>query len=181
MFQKWNDNLNFEKLNAYFDDCGNHGFFNLSQEYSQKNSLSPNTTVLLNSWINLINSKKNLIVNFPDKILRPVPLLAYIFSKITNKSTLIITSGNPTSKNHITRLHNRHYQLLFYSDVGRYLWEEIPIGIVKENSIRCEPLVIHFKEGFKDENREKLKENLISSNKAKILLNSSDNLTKLSC
>ena len=179
MFQKWNDNLNFEKLNAYFDDCGNHGFFNLSQEYSQKNSLSPNTTVLLNSWINLINSKKNLIVNFPDKILRPVPLLAYIFSKITNKSTLIITSGNETSKNHITRLHNRHYQLLFYSDVGRYLWEEIPIGIVKENSIKCEPHVIHFREGFKDENRERLKENLISSNKAKILLNSSDNLTKL--
>ena len=176
MFQKWNEKLNSKKINAYFDDRSNHGFFTLSDEYS---SLSPNTSILLNSWVNLFNSKKNLIVNFPDNILRPVPLLAYLFSSITNKSTLIFTSGNTESKNHITRLHNRHYQLLFYSGVGKYLWEDIPIGIVKKNSIQCVPHVIHFRGNFKDEKREYLKSNLISSNNAKILLNSSDNLTKL--
>ena len=179
MFRQWNDDLNFKRINAYFDESGNHGFFNLSSEYDGKNSLSPNTSILLNSWVNLFNSKKNLIVNFPDNILRPIPLLAYLFSRMTNKSTLIFTSGNTQSKDHITRLHNRHYQLLFYSDIGKYLWEDIPIGVVKKNSIECVPHVIHFRGNFKDEKRENLKDNLISSDNAKILLNSSDNLTKL--
>lgn len=47
-------------------------------EIKIEENISPLTDVFLNLFSNLI-SKKNLIVTFPDNILRPIPILTYIF------------------------------------------------------------------------------------------------------
>ena len=96
--------------------------------------LSPITTFLLNSWIASIEHDRNLIVNFPEHTLRPIPLLAYIYSKMNSKSTLIFSSGNINFKNDLITKHNRSYYLLSWYG-SDFLYRDIPIGKINKNDL----------------------------------------------
>ena len=88
--------------------------------------LSPITTFMLNSWVYCLKNKKNLIVNFPGNTLKPIPLLAYLSSRITQKSTLVFSSGNINLRDDLIARHNRNYYLLSWYG-SDYLFRDIPI------------------------------------------------------
>ena len=50
---------------------------------SSENVLSPVTNLLLNTIVKFFDSdQQSLIINFPKKILKPIPLISYIYSII---------------------------------------------------------------------------------------------------
>lgn len=180
VFKQWFEELN-EEIIAYPNDRGIRSSLSLSRcdfEGNYEISLSPVTTALLNTWTFLLKSDKNLILNFQSNMLRPIPLLAYIFSKSHQKSTLIFTSGKANLKDHILRLHNQHYHLLAYPERG-FVYREIPLGIVKNKSVICDPHLLNADPVFKRENRELIKNMFFNSKRAKILLNGPENFTQV--
>ena len=78
------------------------------------NALSPVTNLMLNALIKIFDSEENLIINFPKKILKPIPLMAYIFAEMKSKSTLVFTAGNINNKKDLIRVHNDNYYLLTF-------------------------------------------------------------------
>lgn len=179
-FKSWYDILEKEIM-AYINDRSIDTKFKLTFHDSDgdiKSSLSPVTNNLLNTWSYLLDTDKNLIFNFPSNMLKSIPILAYIYSKVYSKSSLVFTSGNINLKKHIVDLHNQHYHLLGYSNEG-FFYSSIPMGFISNKSIICKPYLLHASDEFKRENREALKNDFLSSNKPKILLNSADNLTKI--
>lgn len=91
-------------------------------------SLSPLTKFLLNTYINVIG-KKNLIIIFPDHNLRVIPLLAYTYSKLKNKSTLIFSNDKRINFKNYKENHSHNYYLLnqkVYTSRD-YLFYDIPI------------------------------------------------------
>jgi len=111
-------------------------------------NLSPLTNFFLNVFINSIDTK-NLIVAFPDILLKPIPLIAYLYTYITNKDVLIFTQGNSQkidSDPIIT--HNRNYHLLYYGNRGKmqhkpilfegdYVFYHNPIGILHDKMVEA--------------------------------------------
>ena len=179
-FKRWFEELN-EDIIAYPNDRGIRSSLSLSKNNLDGNTeitLSPVTTTLLNAWSFLLKSDKNLILNFQSNMLRPIPLLAYIYSKSFHKSTLIFTSGKANLKDHILRLHNQHYHLLGYPE-GGFIYRNIPLGIVNNKSVTCDPYMLHANLEFRQENREIIKNKFYNSKRAKILLNGSENFTQV--
>lgn len=179
-FKQWFEILGHD-ISADSKDKNRYSSVDLSKTRSDGNStvsLSPITNDLLNFWTQSLFSDNNLILIFPENMIRPIPLLSYIHSRITSKSTLVFTSGSVNLKDHITKLHNQNYQLMRYAG-SDYLYNIAPIGILKGNSIKYVPYLLHASNAFKRDNKERLKQNLISSDKPKILLNDSKNLMGL--
>ena len=180
-FKPWYDIFK-KDIVAYINDKDIYTVFNLTSHDSEGNGkslLSPVTNNLLNTWTYLLDTEKNLILNFPSNMLKSIPILAYIYSKVFSKSTLVFTSGNIKLKEHITKFHNQHYYLLGYQ-YDSFFYKHIPMGFISDKStIICEPYLIHASNEFKRNNRERLKNDFLYSNKPKILLNSADNLTKI--
>lgn len=142
------------------------------------NPLSPVTTFILNSWSHILDSDRNLIVNFPSNYLNIMPLLGYLSSKLTSKSTLIFSSGKINLKNDLIGRYNRNYHLLSWAG-SDYLFSDIPICRLNKNSLEANIYLPRASKVYKDSYLKSLKNDLISSNKPKILLNDSLNLTKV--
>ena len=178
VFKKWFDAIGHEidaDENVRSQDNNYHvNLVNFQNDYGFEPSLSPLTRNLLNTWTNVLNTSKNLILNFPDNKIMTIPLLAYIYSKITSKSTLIITSNK--SNNNLSKFYNQHYQLMRYKG-SEHLYKDIPIGFIKGTQLEYVPHLIHARTDFQYSHKDKLRENLISSDKPKVLLNSENNFT----
>lgn len=140
--------------------------------------LSPITTFLLNSWIVSIKNNRNFIVNFPEHILRPIPLIAYIYSKIQSKSTLIFSSGNINLKNDLITKHNRSYYLLSWSG-SDFLYNDIPIGKINKNNLDIKMYWPTATRDYRTSHINQFKKELIKSDKPKILLNGAENTTNV--
>ncbi len=140
--------------------------------------LSPITTFMLNSWAYALRKRKNLIVNFPANTLKSIPLLAYLSSKITNKSTLVFSSGNINFKDDLITRHNRNYYLLslYGSD---YLFKDIPICKLYRYGIDAHVYLPRANRTYRQRHLNSLKNDMVSSKKPKIILNDSLNLTKV--
>ena len=98
------------------------------------NALSPVTNLMLNALIKIFDSEENLIINFPKKILKPIPLMAYIFAEMKSKSTLVFTAGNINNKKDLIRVHNDNYYLLTFVNKwgsGANLYENCSMGYLK--------------------------------------------------
>jgi hypothetical protein len=98
------------------------------------NQLSPCTNFLLNTFINTLN-EKNLILFFPDFILRPIPLLSYFYSYLNKKSTLVFTQKGQTINNSPIDLHLKNYYMLNWD--GEYLFYDIPVGIMTNDNVKA--------------------------------------------
>ena len=73
-------------------------------------------------------NERNLIVTFPNEFFGPKLLLAYTYSYLYGKSTLIFTgSSENTSKENSNKILGEDYQLLYRVDGGAYLFYQIPV------------------------------------------------------
>jgi len=149
---------------------------------SCKNRMSPLTNFFLNVFLNTME-KKNIIVTIPDNILRPIPIISYLFSNFSKKSTLIFTQkGGKYSKENILEAHRKNYYLLNYGTKyhGEYLFSDIPIGIISRDKVEAK-VYIPRAEG-RDNKQHYIKiqeENFLKSTKPKIFLDFDEKSNKI--
>ena len=155
----------------------NRNIKNIKLDYID-NPLSPVTSFILNSWAHIFDTDKNLIVNFPSNKLNVIPLLAYLSSKITSKSTLIFSSGKINLKHELIGKYNRNYHLLSWEG-SDFLFKDIPICRINKNSLETHIYLPSASRRYKQSHLESIKTGLISSKKPKIILNDSLSLTKV--
>ena len=99
--------------------------------------LSPLTISLLNT---IINSKdKNIIILFPDKILKPIPLIACTLFIMNYKSTLVFTKDYRVGFKNLKINHYKNYCLLNsvnkWGDTA-YLFRDYPIYYSDNNKVQ---------------------------------------------
>lgn len=75
--------------------------------------------------------------------------------------------------------YNQHYQLLRFAG-SEHLYTDIPIVFLHNNYFKYVPYLIHANNDFRINKKDVLWNNLLSSDKPKILLNSENNFTKIS-
>jgi hypothetical protein len=138
---------------------------------SEKENLSPLTNFFLNTFINTIND--NIIFAIPDTILRPIPIIAYMYANNLKKSVLIFSqkADHCSSKNPID-IHYKNYYLL---STIYYLFLNIPIGIMSENSVDAKLYLPRGSRQFKKKYAKQLNEILLKEDNPKILLSSDEN------
>lgn len=125
-------------------------------EIKIEENISPLTDVFLNLFSNLI-SKKNLIVTFPDNILRPIPILTYIFSENFKRSSLVFTSNHKGFNNvSINDFHNQNYCMLARDT--RFITYNILIGNLSKNKVQFN---IKFPKSSNKRRTKKIVSNLI--------------------
>ncbi|WP_321421773.1 hypothetical protein [uncultured Methanobacterium sp.] len=135
--------------------------------------MSPLTNFVLNIFLNNLENKKNLIITLPDNILRPIPLIAYLYARSSKKSVLIFTQkGGEYSNENILETHRINYYLLNYGDEchGEYIFSDVPLGIISKDSIKAN---VYFRRANRDRRRYYIKlqeENFLNSDKPKIFL-----------
>ena len=148
-----------------------------------ENVLSPVTNLLLNVLIKIYDSDENLIINFPKKILKPIPLMAYIFSEMKSKSVLVFTAGNIANKMDLIRVHNDNFYLLSFINRwggGGNLYENCSMGYLKnKGEVYYKFFLPHANATYKRELNQNLNTILGDENKPKIVLMGSSSLTSL--
>ena len=77
-------------------------------------NLSPLTNFFLNVFVNAIE-KRNVTIAIPDVVLRPIPIVSYLYAKQKNKSVLVFTIARD--------FHYKNYHLLNHKD---FLFRYIP-------------------------------------------------------
>ncbi|WP_406537201.1 hypothetical protein [Methanobrevibacter sp.] len=147
------------------------------------NVLSPATNLMLNAVFKIFDSNENLIINFPKKILKPIPLIAYIFSEMKSKSVLVFTAGNINNKNDLIRVHNDNYYLLGLINEwgsGVNLYENCSMGYLKnKGELSYKFFLPHASPAYKKKLNANLDNILGDENKPKIVLMGSSSLTSL--
>jgi len=139
--------------------------------------LSPLTNFFLNVFSNTLD-KKNLIYAIPDTVLRPIPILSYIFSSRKNKSVLVFTQKSGTQiKNNPAIEHNRNYYLL---NSGDYLFRKIPLGFMVNNCVEAKVYLPRAINKIKQQYIQYQKDNFIKSKGPKILLCYDENNSRIS-
>ena len=110
--------------------------------------LSPLTISLLNT---IVNSKdKNVIILFPDKILRPIPLIASTLCSMNNKSTLVFTKDYRVGFKNLKINHYKNYCLLNSKNKWGdkdYLFRDYPIYYSDKNKVTAEPYMPNAQRG----------------------------------
>ena len=148
-----------------------------------ENVLSPATNLMLNALVKIFDSDKNLIINFPKKIFKPIPLIAYIFSEMTSKSVLVFTAGNINNKKDLIRIHNDNFYLL--NMVNKWgssanLYENCSMGYLKnKGELSYKFFLPHANAAYKKYLNENLNSILGDENKPKIVLMGGSSLTTL--
>ena len=166
---KFAKSLGAYNYNAVSDDYGRPDY-----DIVIKDNISPLTDIFLDVFSNVI-SEKNMIVTFPDNTLRPIPILAYIYSSNYNKSTLIFTSHHKGFDNKSLKdFHNLNYCML--SSYGHFVNYEHVIGSIRKGLLSSN---IKFP---KSSNKRRTKQivndlnNRLNDDEPKILLCTEDNL-----
>lgn len=162
------------EINTYNPDCRDANDYYYNTELS--GNISPLTKFFFNTFVNTIG-QKNIIVSFPDNILRPLPLIAYTYSFLQKKSTMIFTSNTRgLEKKSPREIHNLNYYMLNWD--GEYLFYDIPIGYLYKDKIEAKIHMPLANRRFRKRYTEHLKQNFITTNGPKILLYA-DNSTKI--
>lgn len=170
--KKWTSfakSLGAYNYNALSDDFGRPDY-----NISIKDNISPLTDLFLDVFSNVI-SEKNIILSFPDNILRTVPILSYIYSSNYNKSTLIFTSHHKGFNNKsIKEVHNLNYCML--SSYGHFVNYEHVIGSIRKGLLKAD---IKFPKSANKRKTKTITQNLndrLNDNDPKVLLCTEDNL-----
>lgn len=124
--------------------------------------LSPLTNFFLNVFLNSFKNK-NLIVAVPSTILRPIPLLSFLYASLkNNKSVVVVTHRN------VSGAHYKNYHLL--NDGSGYLFEKIPLGVISSDGVEAKVYLPRATRSIKKKYIQQLKEDFFASAKPKILL-----------
>lgn len=165
------------RANSFDDDMEFVDLFEFKNNELISN-LSPITNFLFNVWTVALQNNKNVILSFPSINVNSVTLLAYLYINIKHRSVLIFSKGG-LSTNSISSKHNKYFFLLSWSG-SDFLYEDVPIGFIDNNgNLNSKIVWPHSKNSYRKNNKERIKNNLVSTNKPKILLNDGDNLTKI--
>ena len=137
-------------------------------------NISPLSSMFLDFFSNLI-SQKNLIISFPDNVLRPIPILAHIYSDNFKKTTLIFTSHHRGFDNrNLKEFHNLNYCML--ATYGTFIIYNHVIGSIRNDVLKAD---IKFPKSANKKRIGVIKQNLINRlelDEPKILLFTEDNL-----
>ena len=140
-------------------------------------NLSPLTNFFLNVFINSID-EKNLIIGIPTNILRPIPIISYLYANLKNKSVIIFTQkGEMGVTRNPVNFHNRNYHLL--NENGRYVFNKIPMGIMSNDSINAKIYVPRAKRSYKKKYIEQQKNNFLNKKGPKVLLYHDENNNRI--
>jgi len=139
--------------------------------------LSPLTNLFLNVFFNTLN-RKNLIYAIPDTVLRPIPIISYLYSSTEDKSVIVFTQkrgvyirDNPAIE------HNRNYHLL---NSGDYLLSKIPIGFMVDSSVEAKVYLPRAIRRVKQQYVQYQKDNFLKKDGPKILLHADENNNRIS-
>lgn len=150
---------------------------------SSVNALSPVTNLMLNSLVKIFDSKENLIINFPKKVLKPIPLIAYIYEVMKSKSVLVFTAGNINNKNDLIRAHNDNYYLLTLKNKwgsSFNIYENFALGYLKgKNELAYRFFLPHANNSYKQDLNQNLNSIVADESKPKIVLMGGSSLTSL--
>lgn len=157
------------------------GFDEFYDNIKLSGNLSPLTDCFLNTFIKTLN-KKNLIINVPEIILKPIPLVSYIYSHLENKSTLVFTQKGRHTLIDPKKIHSQNYYLLNWDgDSSDYLFRDIPVGLLSSDGFE-DPEVFLPKVKNRQDKKEFIdqqEENYFKGDKPKILLYYDENETKI--
>lgn len=170
--EKWIEKVH--QINTYNPECKNAMDYDYNTNLSE--NISPLSKFFLNTFVNTMD-KKNVIITFPDNILRPLPLIAYSYSYLQNKSTMVFTSSTKgLEKKSPREIHNLNYYMLNWA--GEYLFYDIPIGYVYKDKIEAKIQMPKPASKFKRKYIDHLKENFNTKSGPKVLLYA-DNGTRI--
>ena len=127
-------------------------------------NLSPLTNFFLKVFVNAIE-ERNIIVTIPDVILRPIPIVSFLYANLTNKSSIVFGGENTRD------LHYKNYHLLNHGD---YLFYYIPLGFISDEGVEAKVYLPRATQDFKRRYIQHQKENFLESRKPKILLSLAD-------
>jgi len=131
-------------------------------------NLSPLTNFFLNVFVNAIE-KRNLIIAIPDVVLRPIPIVSYLYANLKNKSVIIFGGENTCD------FHYKNYHLLNPGEhFGGYLSYSVPLGFISEEGIEAKVYLPRARREFRQGYIQHLRENFLESHKPKILVSKGD-------
>ena len=170
--KKW---TNFAKsLGAYNYNSLSSDFGHPDYHISIKDNISPLTDMFLDVFANSIH-ERNIIITFPDNVLRTIPILAYIYSSNYNKSTLIFTSHHKGFNNKSLKdFHNLNYCML--SSYTHFVNYEHIIGSIRKGSLKSD---IKFPKSSNKRRTKKIVQDLnlrLNDDDPKVILCTEDNL-----
>ena len=135
--------------------------------------LSPATNLLLNVFTNSITTK-NLIVTYPSTILKPISLLSYLYASKTKRSVYVLSQSISSQKFFKPiDFHTKNYNLMC-KDRGQYLFEEFPIGTVKDGTISACIYLPRASRDMKDSFMSYYVSNFTKKDKTRILFDTSE-------
>ena len=181
--EQWRELFDYSIIALSKDKDDDRKSYLVNHRDSSENVLSPVTNLMLNSLVKIFDSDENLIINFPKKILKPVPLMAYIFSEMKSKSVLIFTAGNINNKKDLIRIHNDNFYLLNTVNQwgsGANIYENCSMGYLKSRGeLSYKFFLPHATAAHKQYLNKNLNSILGDENKPKIVLMGSSSLTSL--
>lgn len=155
-----------------------------TSEINLSKNLSPLTNFILDTFTDSFQDK-NLIVTFPNEYFGPKLLLAYTFSYLTKKSTLIFTgSSENTSKENSNKILNDTYHLLYNERFNAFIYKWVPITKYKysrttrKNFLELDLYSPLQRRGFNKE-KAQIRENLLYNDDPKIVLSYQSNFDKI--
>jgi len=181
--EQWRDIFDYSIVARSNNKDDHRQSYLVNRRDSTEDVLSPVTNLLLNSIVKIFDSDENLIINFPKKILKPIPLISYIFAEMKSKSVLVFTAGNMANKNDLIRIHNDNFYLL--SMVNQWnnsanLYENCSMGYLKnKGEVAYKFFLPHANAAYKQHLNQNLNTILGDKNKPKIVLMGSSSLTSL--
>lgn len=133
MIQTWNDE-GIQYLTA--SKGGSYADVKLADK--NKSHLSPLTNFLLNAIVRS-HFSRNVIFAFPEQLLKPLPLISYLYMKEEGKSVIAVTEeGRGRITQDPTEWHRRRFFLLML-DNGLYLFQRYPCGLLKPDGVEISP------------------------------------------
>jgi hypothetical protein len=127
-------------------------------------NLSPLTNFFLNVFVNAIE-KRNVTIAIPDVVLRPIPIVSYLYAKQKNKSVLVFTIARD--------FHYKNYHLLNHKD---FLFRYTPLGFISNEGVEAKVYLPRATRDFKRRYIQYQKENFLESPEPKILLSQEDRM-----
>ncbi|MEX2683249.1 MAG: hypothetical protein Q6373_016865 [Candidatus Sigynarchaeota archaeon] len=102
-----------------------------------KGILSPLSNLTI-SLLKELAGKRNIIISTPLSLFFPLPIIAYIFAKRTQKAVFIFTKASSQDNENPFLMHYRNYYLLqanSFGDASDYIFKEIPVGEYKDGRV----------------------------------------------
>ncbi len=128
----------------------------------------PVTKFIFNTFANSLGTK-DLIVTIPDSVLRPIPILSYIYATLREKSVIVFTQkGGTRTVDSPVKYHNRNYHLL--NKDGEYLFYYVPMGIMYHDRVEAKVYIPRAVASLRKKYIDQQKKNFLETLGPKILL-----------